>query len=143
MVNYDGKRFTWYKINCEAEFEEKKWGNLYRYIEEEQTIHKEKVQKDKQRSTKHTHKTKDRVTRTSLKTGCEIRCSRRVISSCSTSDCRQLHNRWCHECGKDRKVFMESGTYTWSFVTKIFHKGQPSHCDISTGSISVESPWRF
>ena len=30
---------------------------------------KEKVQKDKQRSTKHTHKTKDRVTRTPLKTG--------------------------------------------------------------------------
>ena len=28
---------------------------------------KKKVQKDKQRSTKHTHKTKDRVTRTSLK----------------------------------------------------------------------------
>jgi hypothetical protein len=30
---------------------------------------KEKVQKDKQWSTKHTHKTKDRVTRTLLKTG--------------------------------------------------------------------------
>jgi len=30
---------------------------------------KEKVQKDKQRSTKHTHKTKDRVIRTPLKTG--------------------------------------------------------------------------
>jgi hypothetical protein len=30
---------------------------------------KEKVEKDKQRSTKHTHKTKDRVTRTPLKTG--------------------------------------------------------------------------
>ena len=30
---------------------------------------KEKVQKDKQRSTKNTHKTKDRVTRTPLKTG--------------------------------------------------------------------------
>jgi hypothetical protein len=28
---------------------------------------KEKVQKDKQRSTKHTHTTKDRVTRTTLK----------------------------------------------------------------------------
>jgi hypothetical protein len=28
----------------------------------------EKVQKDKQRSTKHTHETKDRVTRTPLKT---------------------------------------------------------------------------
>ena len=32
---------------------------------------KEKVQKDKQRSTKHTYKTKDRVTRTALKTGGE------------------------------------------------------------------------
>ena len=30
---------------------------------------KEKVQRDKQRSTKHTHKTKDPVTRTPLKTG--------------------------------------------------------------------------
>jgi hypothetical protein len=38
------------------------------YIEGEQTTQwpKEKVQKDKQRSTKHTHKTKDRVTRTPL-----------------------------------------------------------------------------
>ena len=35
---------------------------------------KEKVQKDKQRSTKHTYKTKDRVTLTILKTGCELRC---------------------------------------------------------------------
>ena len=62
----------------------------YRYIEEEQTIHwhKEKVKKDKQRTTKHTHKTKTRVTRTSLKTGGEIRCSGRVISSCSTSGSR-------------------------------------------------------
>jgi hypothetical protein len=33
-----------------------------------------KVQKDKQRSTKHTYKTKDRVTRTPLKTGGELRC---------------------------------------------------------------------
>jgi len=47
---------------------------------EEQTIQwpKEKVQKDKQRSTKHTHKTTDRVTRTPLKTDGELRCSGRV-----------------------------------------------------------------
>ena len=45
----------------------------------------EKVQKDKQRSTKHTHTTKDRVTRTPLKTGGELRCSRRVGSSYSSS----------------------------------------------------------
>ena len=31
--------------------------------------YREKGQKDKQRSTKHTHKTKDRITRTPLKTG--------------------------------------------------------------------------
>jgi len=54
-----------------------KGGNQNPYIEEEQTTQwtKEKVQKDKQRSTKHTHKTKDQVTRTPLKSGGEPRCS--------------------------------------------------------------------
>jgi hypothetical protein len=61
-------------------------GNQNPYIEEQTTQWpKEKVQKDKQRSTKHTYKTKDRVTRTPLKTGGELRCSGRVSSSCSTS----------------------------------------------------------
>ena len=57
------------------------------FIQEEQTTQwpKEKPQKDKQRSTKHTYKTKDRVKRTPLKTGGELRCSGRVNSSCSTS----------------------------------------------------------
>ena len=46
-------------------------GNQNSHIEEEQTKQwpKEKVQKDKQRSTKHTYKTTDRVTRTPLKQG--------------------------------------------------------------------------
>ena len=41
------------------------------YIEEEHTIQwpKENIQKDKKQSTKHTYKTKDRVTRTRLKAG--------------------------------------------------------------------------
>jgi len=39
---------------------------------------------DKQRPTTHTHKTKDRVTRTLLETGGELRCSGRVSTSCST-----------------------------------------------------------
>jgi hypothetical protein len=45
-------------------------GNQNPYIEEEQTTQwpKGKVQKGKQRSTKHTYKTKDRATRTPLKT---------------------------------------------------------------------------
>ena len=57
------------------------------YIEEEQTTQwsKEKVQKDKQRSTKHTYKTKDRVKRTPFKTGGELMCPGIVSSSCSTN----------------------------------------------------------
>ena len=45
-------------------------GNQNPYIEEDQTTQwpKEKVQKDKQRSTKHTHKTKDRETQAPLNT---------------------------------------------------------------------------
>jgi uncharacterized membrane protein YfcA len=49
------------------------------------------VQKNKQRSTKHTHKTKDRETRTPLKTGGELGCSGRVSSSCCTSDTRRVN----------------------------------------------------
>ena len=45
-------------------------GNQNPYIEEQITQWlKEKVQKDKQPSTKHTHKTKDRVTWTQIKPG--------------------------------------------------------------------------
>jgi hypothetical protein len=103
------------------------------YIEEEQTTQwpKEKGQKNKQRSTKHTYKTKDRVTRTPLKTGDEPRCCGRVSGSCSTSGTRRVNLVTnpviSHEPGKDRKVFTTSGTYPGSFVTQIFHSGQPSH----------------
>jgi hypothetical protein len=37
--------------------------------------HNDQKKKDKQRSTKHTHQTKDRVIRTPLKTVGELRCS--------------------------------------------------------------------
>ena len=92
---------------------------------------KKTVQKDKQRSTKHTHKTTDRVTRTTLKTGGELRCSGRVSSSCSTSDTRRVNLVTnpviSHERRKDREVLTTNGTYPSSFVTQIFHSGQPSH----------------
>ena len=63
-----------------------KGGNQNSYIEEEQITQwpKEKVQKDKQRSTKHTYKSKDRVTRTPLKPGGELGYYGKVSSSCST-----------------------------------------------------------
>jgi hypothetical protein len=80
-------------------------GNQNPHIEEEQTTQwtKEKVQKDKQRSTKHIYKSNDRVTRTPLNTGGELRCSGRVGRFCSTSDIRRInvvtnpvisHERW-------------------------------------------------
>ena len=67
-------------------------GNLNLYIEEEQTTQwpKEKVQKDKQRSTKHTYKTKDRVIQTPLKTGGELRvmlCNYVIITSIQMYQC--------------------------------------------------------
>jgi len=51
---------------------------------------KKNPQKNKQQSTKHTYKTKERVTRTPLKTGGELRCSGRVRSFCSTSGTRRF-----------------------------------------------------
>ena len=86
---------------------------------------------DKLRSTKLAYKIKDRVTWTSLKTGGELRCSGKVSISCSTSDTRRVNLVAnlviSHERGKDREVFTTSGTHPWSFVTQIFHTGQPSH----------------
>jgi hypothetical protein len=85
-------------------------GDQNRYIEKEQTTQwpKEKAQKDKQRSTKHTYKTKDRVTRIPLKTGGEFRWPGRVGSSCSTSDTRRVNLVTnpviSPERGKDREV---------------------------------------
>jgi len=97
-------------------------GNQNQYIEEEHTPlwSKEKVQKHKQRPTKHTHKTKDRVKRTPLKAGGELRCSGRMISSTSTSGTRRVNLVTnpviSHEWEKNREVLTTSGTYPWSFV---------------------------
>ena len=52
---------------------------------------KKKRQKNKRRSSKHKHKAKDRVTRTPLKTGGELRHFGRVSSSCSTSGSRHVN----------------------------------------------------
>ena len=74
-------------------------GNQNQYIEEQTTQWlKEKVQKDKQRSTKHTHKTKDQMTRIPLKTGGELRCFGRVSSSCSTCGTRRVNLVKMLEC---------------------------------------------
>ena len=65
---------------------------VWRYQREVIRIRKSKKnrqhngQKKKDKRTKHTHKTEDQVTRTSLKPGGELRCPERVSSFCSTSD---------------------------------------------------------
>jgi hypothetical protein len=108
-------------------------GNQNPYIEDEQTTQwlNEKLQKDKQRFTKHTHKTKDRVQQTPLKTRGERRWPGRVSSSCPTSGTRRINLvtnlMISHELGKGQEVLTTRVTYPWSFVTQIFHSGQPSH----------------
>ena len=119
-------------------------GGTNGHIEEEQLTQwpKEKVQKSKQRSTKHMHTTKDRITWSPLKTWCELMCFGRISSSCSTSGtCRVnpgtnpvISNGW----GKNPEVVTTSGTYPWSFVTHIFLYGQPSH-----GGDRKENPERI
>ena len=97
-------------------------------MEEEHTTQwpKEKLQNDKQRSTKHAYTTKDRLTRTPVKTGGELRRFGRVSSSCSTSDTRRVNLDTnpviSYQRGKERELLTTSGTYPWSFVTQIFHK---------------------
>ena len=69
-----------------------KGGNQNPYIKEQTTQWpKENVQKDKQRSTKHRHKTKDWVTRTPLKTGGDLRFSGTESTFCSTSGTRRVN----------------------------------------------------
>ena len=54
-----------------------------------------------------------------------------INSSCSTSGTRRVNLVTnpviSHDSGKNREVFTTSGTYPWSFVTQVFHNGQPSH----------------
>jgi len=68
-----------------------------------------------------THNTKDGVTRIPLKPGGELRCTRKVGSSCSSSGTRRVNLVTnpvisC-EWGKNQEVFTTSGTFPWSFVT--------------------------
>jgi hypothetical protein len=101
------------------------------YIEEEQTTQwpKEKVQKDKQRSTKHPYKTKDRVTWTPLKTGGELRCSGKVSSSCATSDTRRV-NLVTNPVISDERVYGCFVDRCLSFCTFSF-----GHCVVCSSSI--------
>jgi hypothetical protein len=75
------------------------------------------------RSTAHAHKPSDRVTRTPLKTGGELRCSGKVNSTCSTNGILRDHLVTnpviIREWEEHREVLTTSGTNPWSFVSQI------------------------
>ena len=88
--------------------------------------HNEQQKKDKRRNSylqNITHKTKDPVMPSPLKTMGELRCSGRVSSSCSTRGTNRVTLVTIlvisHEWGKDQTVFTKSATYPWSFVTQM------------------------
>jgi hypothetical protein len=64
----------------------------------------------------------------------------RVSSSCSTSGTRRINLVTnpviTYESGQDPEVIPTSGTYPWSYVTNIFHSGQPSH-DVDRNTFEV------
>jgi hypothetical protein len=69
--------------------------NVYRgayTIPPEDLFKKNKIKWENNDPQEVTQKTKDRVTRTPLKTGGKLRCSERVSSSCSTSGTRRGGN---------------------------------------------------
>ena len=93
-------------------------------------------------STYTTHKTEDRVTETPLKIGDELICSRRLSSSCSTSDtcCVNLvtHLVISNEWGKDTT----SGIFLWPLLIQMLHSGQPSHgCNRKSDDLGKMNLW--
>ena len=115
--------------NIQEEFKHTKGIAIIRKLKDRQRNGQKK--KDKQRSTKSTLKTKDRVTRTPLKTWDELRCSRRVSSSSSTSGtCRvNLVTNLVigHEWGNTGKCLWQVEHIRGHLWPQIFHSGQPSH----------------
>ena len=82
---------------------------------------KEKVQKNKKRSTKHTYQTKDRVVRTPLNTESEFMCSGRVSSSYSTSDIHRhlLHRttyRYCQNASVSIMLLQSFSIFNFAYI---------------------------
>ena len=71
--NLEKQLFHLICVTLFEEFEDTK-GVIRILISKKNRQHNGQKEKDKQRSTKHTNKTKDRVTQTPLKTGGELRC---------------------------------------------------------------------
>ena len=87
--------------------------------------HNDQKKKDKQRSTRHTLKTKDRVTRTDLQIKDALRCSGMVSSSCSTSGTRRVNLVANPEESHDFGTFLTVWYFCFAFYyinVRIFSK---------------------
>ena len=87
--------------------------------------HNDQKKKDKQRFTRHTLKTKDRVTRTDLQIKDELRCSGMVSSSCSTSGTRRVNLVTNPEKSHDFGTFLTVWYFCFAFYyinVRIFSK---------------------
>ena len=80
--------FTFHSLYVCANIPKGQSESLYRR-RTDNAMAKEKAQKDKQRSTKHTYKTKDRVTRTLLKTGGELQAYQATRGNCTA---KKIHS---------------------------------------------------
>ena len=85
LINSQFKLIHYVKSIWQEEFEDTQEVIRIRMHKSKARHHNGQKKTDNQRSTNITHKTKDRVTRTPLKTGDELGCPRRVGSSCSTT----------------------------------------------------------
>jgi hypothetical protein len=90
--------------------------------------HNGQKKKYKQRSTKHTYKTKDLVTRTQLKSGDEVMCSGRVSSSCSTSGTHRVNLVTNPLIPRTFPSCLELSIYIWDSSNKIhYFKGSSTN----------------
>ena len=77
--------YIYFTVTISKEFEDT-IGVIRIRISKKNRQYSDQVKKDKQRSTKHKNKTKDRVTQTTLTPRGELMCSGRGSSFCSTID---------------------------------------------------------
>ena len=90
-------------------------GNQNPYIEDEQTTQWPKA--------KHTHKTRDRITRAPQRTGGKFRCSGMISSSCPTNDTHRVGTRRNAYTVTLRTPIYSTHTIDWHGITSGFGGG--------------------
>ena len=85
---------------------------------------------NKQLSTKHTHKNKDRVTRTPIQAWGKLICSGRVSSSCATSGTRRVNQVNRTGCRDITEVLLKVALNTINLSLKLKRPGKKPDINI-------------